>query len=409
MALFLRLAWRNIWRHRRRTIILVSSIALTLGMMMMYDGLIDGFQDAIYSNAIRVLGGNIQVHAEGYSEKMEQMPLLPLENEEQLLQAASEDPRVVAAVRRITTGGMTTNHEGAFAVTILGIEPENEMDFSLVPGKTNEGRFLKSDDRDSIVIGKGLATAMDINVGDQITLVGKATHEQMRKRTMTVVGLYDLGMPDVEKKTVYISLAEAQDLYGLTGQITEVAIAIKQLGTEQAVISDLEKSVSRMEIDSWQNNYPDLNYAITTKTSVMNVFSVILLVIAGIGIMNLLLMAIFERRREIGILSALGLKTRQISTLFLLEGAMMGLVGAAVGIAVGLLVNAMLGKVGFDYSQFASMTEYTALISGRVYSSLGLGKLPGHLVTVLIISVLASFYPAYEASLNDPAVSLHTV
>jgi len=409
MALFLRLAWRNIWRHRRRTIILISSISVTLGMMMMFDGLIEGFQDAIYTNAIRVLGGNIQVHAEGYSDKVEQMPLIPLKDEDRIVQAAMAQPEVVTAVKRIITGGMATNHEGAFAVTILGIEPDNEMDFSLVPGNTNEGRFIKADDGDSIVIGKGLAIAMDVKPGDQITLVGKGTHEQMRKRTMTIVGTYDLGMRDVEKQTVYISLAEAQDLYGLTGQITEVAIAIKQIGSEQDVISRLKKTIAGAEINSWQTNYPDLNSAITTKTGVMSIFSVILLVIAGIGIMNLLLMAVFERTREIGILGALGLKPRQISILFLLEGAMMGLVGAAVGVVFGLIVNSILGRVGFDYSQFTSLTEYTALISGRVYSSLGLMKLPGHLVTVVIISILASFYPAYEASLNDPAVSLHTV
>ncbi len=409
MNLFLRLAWRNIWRHRRRTIILVISVGFTMAMMMMYDGLVDGFQDAIYTNAIRVLGGNIQVHAEGYRAKVEQMPILPLKNEQEVLNAAKAQPQVISAVRRITTGGMATNHEGAFAVTILGIEPETETDFSLVPGRTNEGRFLKSDDRDSIVIGKGLAVAMNATIGDQITLVGKATHQQMRKRTMTITGIYDLGMRDIEKRTVYISLAEAQDLYGLTGQITEVAISIKELGKEQPVVSSIEKTVKGVEVDSWQTNYPELESALSTKSGVMNIFSIILLVIAGIGIMNLLLMAIFERTREIGVLGALGLKPGQISVLFLLEGVMMGLVGAAFGVALGLAVNVLLGKVGFDYSQFASMTDYTALISGRVYSSLGVGKLVSRLITVIIISILASFYPAHEASLNDPAVSLHTV
>ncbi len=409
MNLFLRLAWRNIWRHKRRTIILVISVGFTMAMMMMYDGLVDGFQDAIYTNAIRVLGGNIQVHAEGYRAKVEQMPILPLQNEQEVIKAAKAQPQVVSAVRRITTGGMATNHEGAFAVTILGIEPETETDFSLVPGKTNEGRFLKSDDRDAIVIGKGLAVAMDASIGDQITLVGKATHQQMRKRTMTITGIYDLGMRDIEKRTVYISLAEAQDLYGLSGQITEVAISIKQLGKEQPVVSSIEKTVGGVEVNSWQTNYPDLESALSTKSGVMNIFSIILLIIAGIGIMNLLLMAIFERTREIGVLGALGLKPNQISILFLLEGAMMGLVGAVAGVALGLAVNLLLGKVGFDYSQFASMTDYTALISGRVYSTLGVGKLVSRLITVIIISILASFYPAHEASLNDPAVSLHTV
>jgi ABC-type lipoprotein release transport system permease subunit len=409
MRLFLRLAWRNIWRHRRRTIIVITSIAFTMALMMLYDGMIAGFTDAIYSNAIKVLGGNIQIHAAGYHEKVEQMPLLPIDNEQETLSVASEIPGSAAVVRRIKTGGMATNREGAFGITIVGIEPENETNFSLVAGKTNDGRFLRSDDLDSIVIGKGLASAMDVKVGDQITLVGKGTHQQMRKRTMTVVGVFDLGLTDIEKRIVYISLGEAQSLYGLDGQVTEIAIALDRIGEEDALINSVKSRLPQVEIESWQTNYPDLENAIATKSGVMGIFSVVLLVIAGIGIMNLLLMAIFERTREIGVLGALGMKPMQISILFLLEGALMGLVGAAVGVALGLLCNLGFAQIGLDYSQFASLTEYTALISGRIYPSLGTEQLVSHLLTVIVISILASFYPAYEASLNDPSVSLHAV
>jgi ABC-type lipoprotein release transport system permease subunit len=131
--------------------------------------------------------------------------------------------------------------------------------------------------------------------------------------------------------------------------------------------------------------------------------------IAGIGILNLLLMAVYERTREIGILGALGLKPRQISLLFVLEGAMMGLVGVAFGVALGLVFNGILGQVGFDYSQFSSVTEYTALISGRVYPTLGTEKLVQRGLTALIIAILASFYPAREAAQKEPAEALHFV
>jgi ABC-type lipoprotein release transport system permease subunit len=141
----------------------------------------------------------------------------------------------------------------------------------------------------------------------------------------------------------------------------------------------------------------------------MNVFGVIILVISGIGILNLLLMAVFERTREIGVLGALGMKPGQISILFLLEGAMMGLVGLAAGVGLGLLVNGWLGSVGMDYSQFSSMTSYMALVSGRVYPSLGLEKLLQRGLTVVIIAVLASLYPAREAARHEPATALHYV
>ncbi len=409
MRLFLRLAWRNVWRQRRRTLIVVLAIGVTLALMMLYDGIVAGFEQAIYGNAIKVLGGNIQIHASGYNATTVQSPLLPLDNELAVVNAALAQPQVLAATRRINTGGLASNREGAFPVSIVGIEPEKELPVSLVAQHVVAGRYLTADDQDVIFIGKGLADVMDITVGDRITLVGRARHEQMRNRTMTVAGIYDVGLPDIEKRTLYISLGEAEDLYTLSNQCTEVAISLTQIGQESAVINTLKSSLPGYEINSWQTNFPELQQALGTKGGAMNVFSVIILIIAGIGILNLLLMAVYERTREIGLLGALGVKPRQISILFILEGAMMGLVGVAFGVALGLSINILLGRVGLDYSQFSSITEYMALISGRIYPTLGLEKLPQRTLTVMIIALLASFYPAREAAHNEPAAALHYV
>ncbi len=266
MSLYLRLAWRNIWRHRRRTVIVVLAIGLTMGMMMMYDGLIGGFQQAIYGNAIKVLGGNIQVHAMGYQEKAAQAPLLALPDGPAVVKAALAQPQVVAASQRIITGGLASSREGAFAVSIIGIEPEKELPVSLVGQKVAQGRYLTAADQDVVYIGKGLATAMGVGVGDRFTLAGRATHEQMRSRTMTVAGIYDIGMSDIEKRTIYMSLAEAQDLYGMSGQVTEVAISLKQIGQEPAVINALKPALPGVEFASWQTSFPELEAAIATKS-----------------------------------------------------------------------------------------------------------------------------------------------
>lgn len=409
MGLYLRLAWRNCLRHRNRTIIITSAIALTLAMMLMYDGLIAGFEQAIYGNAIKVLGGNIQVHATGYHARFGQNPLIPLENDQAVLEVARALPQVVAATRRINTSGMATSTEGAFGVTIVGIEPEQEEPLSLLAQNITSGRYLTSSDQDLAFIGKGLAEAMGVEVGDRFTLVGRAMHEQMRQRTLTVGGIYDLGMGDIEKRTIYISLVNAQDLYGLTGQSTEVVIILEQIGQEPLVIPALQAGLPGYEVASWETNFPELKAAITTKGGAMNVFGVIMLLIAGIGILNLLLMAIYERTREIGILGAMGMKPGQISRLFLLEGAMLGLIGTVAGVGLGLLTNYALGQVGFDYSQFSSLTEYTALITGRVYSTMGTDKLVQRSLTCLIIATLAAVYPAREAAQNEPAEALHYV
>ena len=214
MNLFLRLAWRNIWRHRRRTVIVVSAISFTLAMVMLYDGMIAGFEDAIYGNAIKVLGGNIQIHAEGYQAKGGQNPLLPLPDDQAAVKAALSQPQVVAASRRINTSGLATNRKGAFAVGITGMEPEQELPVNLIAQNVFEGRYLAADDQDMVLIGKGLADVMELKVGDRFSLSGRAPHQQIITRTMTVVGIYDIGMAEIEKRSVFLSLANAQDLYG---------------------------------------------------------------------------------------------------------------------------------------------------------------------------------------------------
>jgi ABC-type lipoprotein release transport system permease subunit len=409
MLLYLRLAWRNVWRHRRRTLIIVIAMGLGLSMMMFYDGLVAGFNQAIYGNAIKVLGGNIQVHAQGYRAKAGQNPLLPIPDDLAVVAAASADPHVVAATRRITTGGLASSREGAFAVGITGIEPEKELAVNLAEQFVKAGRNLTSSDTDMVFIGKGLADAMDVKVGDRITLVGQSTHNQMRQRTMTVVGIYDLGMADIEKRTIYLSLGEAQALYDLTGQSTEVAIVLKKIGEEQAVISALKPSLPNVEIESFEANYPELQAALGTKGGVMTIFSIVIMIIAGIGILNLLLMAVYERTREIGVLGAMGLRPIQISFLFILEGTMIGLIGVAFGVGMGLLINGLLMTVGLDFTAFSGVASYMALITGRVYPSWGMELLLGRASIVAIIAALAAVIPAYEASQREPAEALHYV
>ena len=409
MTLYLRLAWRNVWRQRRRTFLIAIGMGVTMSLLVFYDGLIGGFEQAIYGNAIQLLGGNIQVHAPGYGDKAGRKPLLPLDDPDAVARAAEAHPDVVVASKRIVTGGLATNREGAFAVSIVGVETDKEGQITPVSENISSGRYLLPDDGDVIVIGRGLANAMEIEVGDRITLVGNSTHEQTRQRTMTVIGIYDVGVPSVEKGTIYVSLAEAQSLFGLDGQVTEIVVSLKQIGLEPGVMDAIEKSAPGYEIESWETSIPDLKKTMDMKTGVMGVFGVFMLGIAAIGILNLLMMAVFERTREIGIVGALGLKPREITFLFLLEGILIGLLGAAFGAALGTAINGILGVYGLDYSQFADLTEYTALISGSIYPQLVPLKVFQHAVTVAVISALAALYPAVEASRREPAEALHYV
>lgn len=409
MQLYLRLAWRNVWRQRRRTFIIAAAMGVIMALLILYDGLIGGFEQAIYGNAIQLLGGNIQVHAPGYNQKVGRKPLLPLADPDAVVRAAEEHPDVVAAARRIVTSGIVTNRRGAFAVSIVGVEPEREARFSPVAQNITTGRYLGPEAMDYVVIGQGLATAMGVQVGDKITMVGRATHEQTRQRTLTVIGIYDVGVPSVEKGTIYVSLAEAQSLFGLSGQVTEVVVSLRRIGQEPGVVRHLQSRVPGYEVDTWVSSFPELKQTMDMKTGVMGVFGVIMLCVAAIGIFNSQMMAVFERTREIGILGALGFKPRGIMLLFLLEGTLVGALGALLGAVLGTLLNGFMAYFGIDYSSFADLTEYTALISGRIYSQMAPLKVLQHGLTVLVIATLAALLPARDAARREAASALHHV
>ncbi len=410
MSQMIKLAWRNMWRNWRRTIIALIAMVLGVILLLFFDGFIKGSDQAIFGNAVRLYGGNIQVHAIGYRAKADRLPLIPLVNPDAIIQTVRAQPQVLAVGKRINTSGLITNRGNSAPVEITAVEPEVEAPFSLQAESISQGRYLSSADGDSIVIGQGLADLLQVSVGDNVTLLGRTQSEVMRQHVMTVVGIYDLHMPEAEKGTVFIPLADAQTLYSLRDQVTVATIYLKGVGSEDQVVSTLQAALPNAEVDSWQNLLPELRQALDAKFAFASFFGIVVIFIASIGILNLMLMAVFERTREMGVLSALGMKGRQVMTLFLLEGSMIGVVGAVIGCVLGFLLMSLVGNTGVDLSKMTSgLGEISALMGSRLYPVTTLVDLLSRGVLVVIIAAIASLYPAWQASRREPAEALHHV
>jgi len=409
MKKYIKMAWRNMWRNWRRTMIATIAIVLGLILLIFMNTLIKGSDQALFGNAVRLYGGNIMVHAPGFRIKANRLPMLPLENADEIVQVALAQPQVVAASKRINTGGMVSDREGTYPVTISGIQPTVEAPISLVAENVTQGRFLRDDDEGAIIVGKGLADLLDISVDDRVTLIGRRQNEAMRQHSMTIIGIYDLGLPEAEKGMVFINLPDAQSLYNLRDQETEVAISLQSVGQEKALMAKLQADLPDYEIDSWETLRPELRQTMDIKAIFTSIFGFIVLLIASIGILNLMLMAVFERTREMGVMAALGMKGRQLMGLFLLEGILIGFVGAVIGCILGWALVLAVGQVGIDFS-FASQTgELTALMGSRIYPSISAINIIGYGIAVLVIAGLASLYPALQASRKEPAEALHHV
>jgi ABC-type lipoprotein release transport system permease subunit len=403
------LAWRNMWRNWRRTAIALVAIVLGVILLLFFDGLIKGSDQAIFGNAVRLYGGNLQVHARGFRAKANRLPLLPLENADAVIQAARAQPNVVAATKRITTAGIVSSHGNALPVAITAIEPAIEAPLSLQAENITQGRFLSDEDGDAILIGQGLAERLKVGLGDVVTLLGRSKNELMRQHTMTIVGIYDLHAPDVEKGAVYVPLADAQTLYNLRGQATEAAIFLHQVGTEDSLMATLQAQLPSYEVDTWQTLRPEIQQTLDSKLAFTSFIGIVVLIIAGIGILNLMLMAVIERTREMGVLAALGMKGRQIMGLFLLEGAFIGILGAIIGCGLGALLIGWAGQVGISLSGASGVGGIMALLGDRLYPVITLAGLLSRGMLVIVIAAIASLYPAWQASRQEPAQALHHV
>lgn len=415
METLLRMAWRNVWRNWRRTVIAGIAIALGLTFILVFDGFLGGMNEALYGNTVKLQGGHVQVHAPGFREKANRLPLLPMLDPGAAVEAALAQPEVIAVSQRIETGGMVSSREGTLSVVITGIEPEQEAPVSLVAENVVQGRWLEGNDEDVLLIGKAMAERLEVTVGDRVTLVGRATHKQMRRRTMTIVGIYDLGIPELEKSMVYVSLLEAQTLFDLRDQATEIAIYLEQVGQEPPVVERLQTALPGYEVDAWDTLDPTTKEMMELEAQIMSMFGLIILLIAGIGILNLMLMAVFERTREIGLLAAMGLKRWETMVLFLMEGVLIGLLGALAGSVLGGVIGVYYGRVGIDFMalyggvDLGEFGEVIGLMGDRLYLRIGIGVLVKRALTVGVIAALASLYPAWQASKLEPAEALHYV
>ena len=415
MGKLVKMAWRNIWRNWRRTVIAGIAIALGMTLILVFDGFLGGMDEALYGNTVKLQGGNVQIHASGFREKANRMPLLPLIDPSAAVDAALAQPEVVVVSQRIKTGGMVSSREGTMSVAITGLEPEKEAPVSMVAENVVQGRWLESTDEDVILIGAALAERLELTIDDRVTLIGRATHQQMRRRTMTIVGIYDIGSPVIEEGMVYISLLEAQTLFDLRDQATEVAIYLTEVGLEPPVVERLQAALPGYEVDAWDTLDPSTKQMMELEAQMMDLFGMVILLIAGVGILNLMLMAVFERTREIGLLAAMGLKRRETVALFLLEGVMIGLLGALAGCVLGGTLGAYYGRVGIDFMAMyggmdvSEISGLMGLLGDRLYMRIGIDVLLRRALTVAIIAALASLYPAWQASRREPAEALHYV
>jgi ABC-type lipoprotein release transport system permease subunit len=402
-----KIAYRDLRRNRRRSILTMIAVALGIALLVTLSGLVEGEIAGALENSIRLQTGHLQVREESYDEdkvslKWEDL----LTNAQGLATQVQSLPDVRAATPMLWASGILGTHDETVGVRIFGIDPFSEA-HAPIQESLVAGQFLAPDDRSGILMGQQLAKSLALTEGSQVTLLVNTADEQPDEASFTIRGLYNTGVPSYDESTIFLPLAKAQAFTRTEGRASAILVLLHRQEDADAVAATLR--APQLEVLTWRDLNQLFLSTIEVSMSFMYLMYLIVLAIVAVVIANTLLMSVFERTREMGILAALGMKGRQILTMFLLEASMLGAAGIVLGIFLGSLGVLYLATVGLDVGVEAGVSSTAFALSSTIYARFAPSAVAGLSVAGLVITLLASLYPAWFAARMEPIEALRAL
>ena len=339
----LQLAWRNLWRNRRRTFITMTAIAFGYVMLLFVACLMAGLRWQMIENGTSLVMSQIQVHSPAYYPSRSIQKTLGGNNGtdvSKLLAAITADRRVYAAAPRVYGYGLLSAAHRSAGVELMGIVPDQESKVTILNKQLAKGSYLTAQVPKGVVIGDKLASTIGIDVNSQIVLLTQAADGAIGNDLYTVVGVFHTGLDAADRSLILMSLPALQDLLHLApAQIHEVGIKLNNITAASVVAAALQTKLSKtlpVRVMAWPELAPELANYIQFNHGITFVLFFIFFLLAVIGVMNTMLMAVFERTRELGMLMALGMRPSQIIYLIMTEATGLALASLVVGAALGI-------------------------------------------------------------------------
>jgi ABC-type lipoprotein release transport system permease subunit len=396
--MILRMAWRNIWRHRRRTWLTVTAMVFSNVLLVFMISLQFGSYDMMIANTLQTFSGHLQLQAPGYQDNPRLRTSIPAiaELAEALRQALARDLPGSRVAPRAAAFALASSEQRSLGVQLIGVQPTAEPGVSTLPGLIRTGRYLGGPDAAEIVIGSVLARNLKVSVGNEITLLGSGYDGSFAAGVVEIVGVFDSGSADMDRGFAEVPLGYFQATFAMGDRGNSVAVAIDDLArVPEAVATAREVAAARGELAvlDWNGLHPGLRQAIRADLSSGWFMYGVLIVLVAFSVLNTQLMSVMERTREFGMISALGVRPRRLASLVMLETGLMALIGLALGLLMGWLVALYFNVHGFSYPGMEEVAERFNL-PGEMYPSLTVGALLLGPSVVFVFCLLAAVYPA---------------
>jgi ABC-type lipoprotein release transport system permease subunit len=396
------MSFRDLGRNRRRSFFSSLALAIGLGLLLLMAGVINGEYGSAMDSTIRLQSGHLQIRAASYDESKTSLKWEDLieDPDKVVAQVASLAPVKVATPRLFISGIVAIRDESS-GVRILGIDPLSEANAPYRSGLLS-GEFLKADDREGILIGEPLAEKLELKVGDTLNMSVNTSNGDLVEQPFTVRGIYSTQTYGFDSIIVFMPLAKAQTIAQAEKHASTIFVLLKDKEQTEAVAAALQGS--KYQVLTWMK----MNELVLQTEDLARGFIVVLyIIVLGITatvIVNTLVMSVFERTREIGILTAIGMKSSRILAMFLTESTLLALGGVIMGIIGGLVSIALFNIKGFD---IGGMGISGMLFSNIIYAHLTVADTVNLSILALIITLVAGLYPAWMAAHMEPVEALH--
>ena len=403
---FWTIAFRDLGRNRRRSLFTLLAVGLGLALIILMSGYIAGVLDGALQNSIELQTGHVQLRADSYEE--EKLSLLwrdLLEDPAGLTSWAQGFDGVRSASPVLWSSGVLSTIHETVGLRLTGIDPSSDFHSHIREGMV-DGEYLSSGERGGILMGKRLADKMGIGVGQRVSLVSGHSDGRPEEGIFTVQGLFATGVPSYDENTIFMTLSQAQAVTGAGDRASAIVIMLQEQDDANQVAAALQSP--GITTKTWEDLNSLLLEAVAAGLGFYYIMYGIVILVVAVIIANTLLMAVFERTREMGILAALGMKGRQIMLMFLLEAATLALLGIGVGILLGTLAVWYLSTVGIPIGDIGTVAEGIAL-SSRLYTKVVPAEILSLSIATLVIILLAALLPAWYAARMEPVDALHAL
>lgn len=390
----IKMAWKNMWRNSNRTIITMAAIFFAVILSVIAGSLQEGVFNNLVKNVVSFYTGYVQVHRQGYWD--EQILDNSFESTAESKQNILQNKNITAVTERLESFALASSKDITKGALVVGIDPEKEDQITLLKDKLIGGGYLKNDEN-AVLLTQGLAERLKLKVGDTVVLIGQGFHGATAAGKYPVKGIIKFGSPDLNDRGLFMPLSVGQDFYSAYGMITSYILSLADVREMEATTLSARSALGpAYEVMTWEEIMPDIKQHIRTDSNSMKYIQAVLYMLICFGIFGTLLMMMVERKFELGMLVAIGMKKTKLVTLLLVESVLTVLGGCILGIISSIPLVYYLnrhpiklgGETAKAYERFGFEAIFPTSTSVSNFINQGL--------IVLVIGLLLSLYPAYK-------------